>query len=132
VELRSALWRRFRRVGSSEQIPAKADPNWTGAYIGAHAGYGWADWDGKLETTAGNPPNKDAGFANPYQTLSDEGFIGGGQIGYNSQIGSFLIGVEGDFSWGDIVATGTFDTMGYNPPANSTSLWSKKHDLSLD
>jgi len=22
--------------------------------------------------------------------------------------------------------------MGYNPPANSTSLWSKKHDLSLD
>jgi len=102
------MWSCVRRFGAAfgalvllSTIPAKADPNWTGAYIGAHAGYGWADWDGKLETTAGNPPNKDAGFANPYQTLSDEGFIGGGQIGYNSQIGSFLIGVEGDFSWGD-------------------------------
>ena len=48
--------------------------NWTGFYIGGHAGAGWAD-----------------GF--------DTAFVGGGQIGYNYQFTpNWLIGIEGDIS----------------------------------
>ena len=52
---------------------------WTGFYIGANAGYGWAN-----VSTGG--------------ISSDlKGFIGGGQLGYNWQTGAWVFGVEGDF-----------------------------------
>jgi outer membrane immunogenic protein len=50
---------------------------WSGFYVGANAGYGWAQ--------VGDSSN----------TMN--GFIGGVQAGYNWQIGSFVLGVEGDF-----------------------------------
>jgi outer membrane immunogenic protein len=31
-----------------------------------------------------------------------DGFLGGGQVGFNYQTGMFVLGVEGDFSWADI------------------------------
>ena len=52
---------------------------WTGFYIGVNVGYGWAN--------VGS-----ASFSNDL-----DGIIGGGQIGYNHQIGQFALGVEGDF-----------------------------------
>lgn len=111
--------------------PAGAqDYNWTGLYLGTHVGYGWADWDGGLHTTAGCPSAcpDDAGYTDPFRTLSDEGFLGGLQAGYNWQFQSrIVLGIEADITWADIDATGTFDTDKYNP-----SVWSKKHDLSLD
>jgi outer membrane immunogenic protein len=33
---------------------------------------------------------------------NDGGFVGGGQLGYNWQIGSFVIGAEADIQWADI------------------------------
>src|SRR5216683_213363 len=69
-------------------MPTKAYPSyispapimtWTGFYAGVNAGYGWAN----------------VGVAGASNNLS--GFIGGGQLGYNWQIGAFVIGVEGDF-----------------------------------
>ena len=70
--------------------PAGALPvtyDWTGFYVGGHVGYGWAekDWqDGFGLRTSRTTPN---------------GFLGGGQAGFNYQIGQFVLGVEGDFSW---------------------------------
>jgi outer membrane immunogenic protein len=66
---------------------------WTGFYVGVNAGYGWNDsGDGDLvfegETIVGDSDN-------------DGGFIGGGQIGYNYQIGSFVVGLEGDIQYAD-------------------------------
>jgi outer membrane immunogenic protein len=52
---------------------------WTGFYAGVNAGYGWAS----------------VGVEGASNNLS--GFIGGGQVGYNWQVGTFVIGVEGDF-----------------------------------
>jgi outer membrane immunogenic protein len=51
--------------------------NWTGLYIGAHVGGGFAD----------------LGFGD-----SGSGFIGGGQIGYNYQVGQYVFGLEADIS----------------------------------
>ena len=52
---------------------------WTGFYLGANVGYGWAD----------------VGVSGASSNLT--GVIGGGQIGYNWQTGPLVIGIEGDF-----------------------------------
>src|SRR5450759_2373628 len=52
--------------------------SWTGFYVGANAGYGWASTDSGLSDM--------------------NGFVGGGQIGYNWQGASPLVlGIEADF-----------------------------------
>ncbi|WP_375163905.1 outer membrane protein [Phenylobacterium sp.] len=66
---------------------------WTGFYVGVNAGYGWNDGgDDDLvfedATIFGDRDN-------------DGGFVGGGQIGYNYQIGSFVVGLEGDIQYAD-------------------------------
>ncbi|HEY1153062.1 MAG TPA: outer membrane protein [Pseudolabrys sp.] len=75
-----------------------ADPifSWTGFYIGANAGYGFgkSDWDFPAGTST-----------------SPKGFVGGAQLGYNYQIGSFVFGLEGDYDYsamkGDTACGGT-------------------------
>jgi len=61
--------------------------NWTGIYIGGYAGSTWgsANWTFV------------PGFA---RTSPDfDGFIGGGQVGFNYQIGNSVIGIEADGGW---------------------------------
>lgn len=64
-------------------IPAFA---WTGFYAGVHAGYGFGSYSGTATP----------GFASP------RGFVGGGQVGYNHQIGQFVAGLETDLSYSGI------------------------------
>jgi len=61
--------------------------NWTGFYIGAYLG---ADWG----STSWN-------FVDDGETTSPHfaGFLGGGEIGYNYQVGKWVFGVEGDVGW---------------------------------
>jgi outer membrane immunogenic protein len=60
---------------------------WSGFYVGVNAGYGWSDDDFDAIDLADDD--------------NDGGFVGGAQIGYNYQIGSFVVGVEGDLQWAD-------------------------------
>src|SRR5215470_6186126 len=46
--------------------------DWTGFYVGAHIGAGWTD--------------------------NNSGFVGGGQAGFNYQVGQWVLGVEGQLS----------------------------------
>lgn len=64
--------------------------NWTGFYIGGHVGWGHAE-----ATT------RDDFFGDSFSTDND-GFLGGGQVGFNYQVGQWVFGVEGQFSWTDI------------------------------
>lgn len=57
----------------------EAVTTWTGFYIGANLGYGWAH----------------VGTSDFSNDLN--GVIGGGQLGYNWQTGAWVIGIEGDF-----------------------------------
>jgi outer membrane immunogenic protein len=69
---------------------------WTGFYVGVNAGWGWDtndDNNGFLGLNGGIFDDDDD---------SDGGFIGGGQIGYNMQFGSFVAGVEADLQFADI------------------------------
>lgn len=61
---------------------------WTGFYVGVNAGYGWTVDD--TVTINGTTYDIDA-----------DSFVGGAQVGYNYQIGSFVVGVEGDLQWAD-------------------------------
>jgi outer membrane autotransporter protein len=83
---------------------AERAPNWTGLYIGAFAG---ADYGG---AKMGFP---DAGFSSGPQVA---GALAGGTLGYNYQIGPWVLGVEGDAGWtnarGSVACTGAFTAFG--------------------
>jgi outer membrane immunogenic protein len=66
---------------------------WTGFYMGGNVGYGWTNSSSNY-TLTGNALSTDPTFVGPSQTIN--GANGGFELGYNWQIGNFLVGVEGD------------------------------------
>jgi outer membrane immunogenic protein len=84
-------------------LPAPPVWSWTGFYIGANAG--WIGSSGNTISNTGTDTGTGglgsalaAGLIPGSIGLSDTGFIGGGQIGYNWQVGpSWVLGVEADF-----------------------------------
>jgi opacity protein-like surface antigen len=60
--------------------------NWSGFYLGAHAGYGWGTTDQ---------------FDNSL-SFTSHGLLAGGQVGINRQIGNFVFGIEADAAWADL------------------------------
>jgi outer membrane immunogenic protein len=77
------------------KAPTLVDPayNWTGFYVGLHAGA--ASSDGALTTQDTDNFFFDDRFTN---TFRKTGFIAGGQIGYNYQSGMSVFGFEADAS----------------------------------
>lgn len=99
---------------------AKAPPivvspayNWSGFYVGVHAGYTFGE-DESIGTTgqaAGNIANVVGGARPGLVRVDRDGFIGGGQIGYNWQFSPNLVfGVETDISYVDNRRTSNFVT----------------------
>ena len=79
----------------------ECDFSWTGFYFGGNFGYGWGDADTDFD------PLPDAATfraLNPQSLSPDpDGFIGGGQIGFNWQWNKWLVlGAEADFQGSDI------------------------------
>jgi outer membrane immunogenic protein len=77
--------------------PAVEVFDWSGIYIGAHAGYGWGRTDITDHTLFGNII---PGI--PTQHFDISGGLGGVQGGWNYQFGRFVLGSEVDFSWADV------------------------------
>lgn len=65
--------------------------SWTGFYVGINGGYGWSRFSGT--GTFGS------------DTANAKGWLGGGTVGFNYQIGSFVVGAEGDFDWANVKYT---------------------------
>ena len=97
---------------------------WSGMYVGVNAGYGFAG-DGNI-TTSGNTPvtvgNVNAGFRPATVKNEREGFVGGGQIGYNYQIGSLVLGVETDIQYTDLEKSTNFLSGRGDPAAFKSSM----------
>jgi len=77
----------------------KAPPavyNWSGYYIGAHAGYAWGDTTATDEVATNGACWNSCGFQ---WTGKPKGFVGGGQVGYNWQTGNWVLGVEADVGY---------------------------------
>jgi len=86
-------------------LPAAAAANWSGWYLGGHAGYLWGRtsvWDDGVLSEKDVPTN---------------GFVGGGLAGANWQNGSWVLGIEGDFGCTTAHGTGIIITP---PPDNNT------------
>jgi outer membrane immunogenic protein len=68
-------------------VPVVPFYNWTGFYIGINGGgaLGNSNW---LDPVLGNSGN-----------FTTSGFLIGGTVGANYQVGSFVFGVEGDGDW---------------------------------
>jgi outer membrane immunogenic protein len=79
------------------KAPAVASPayDWTGFYAGVFGGYGFGNHNV-------NNANGNDGFANFTANYSSEGGIGGGEVGYNWQSGSIVLGLEADGFWSGI------------------------------
>jgi outer membrane immunogenic protein len=79
--------------------------NWSGWYIGGNVGYGWGDG----ETNFAGLPDPVA-FQDLQTTRLNnkpQGVLGGGQLGYNWQIGSIVTGLEADFQGSNIKGSAT-------------------------
>ena len=77
-------------VDPAPVVVTPAAYDWSGIYVGLQAGYILG--------------NADHSFSNgaPSGDSSPDGFIGGGYVGYNWQIGNTVFGVEGDIEGGDV------------------------------
>lgn len=88
----------------SSEANAQATDRWTGLYGGGHVGAGWVDGadatisPANAATQAVLGPFIAAGVLPTDYSLDPEGFLAGLLMGYNWAFGSFLIGIEGDFS----------------------------------
>ncbi len=90
-------------MGFKAPPPPAPAPTWTGFYIGGFAGAGWGTDSASLSSVSfgGNT----VGIGLPIAQVSNSGFLGGGQVGYNYQAGWMVFGVEGDFSGTGITGT---------------------------
>ncbi|WP_336813737.1 outer membrane protein [Bosea sp. MMO-172] len=90
-------------AASAADLPSRKGPvaapvyvpafTWTGFYVGANAGYAW----GNVNTSNG------WGWGGRTTTVGDlDGFVGGGQVGYNYQMGQFVLGLEADLQGADL------------------------------
>ncbi len=70
--------------------------NWTGVYLGVNAGYGFGASAWKDNVTGGSTGN-----------FGVSGFLAGGTLGANYQVGSVVFGIEGDGAWADMFGRGT-------------------------
>jgi outer membrane immunogenic protein len=86
--------------------------NWTGFYVGLHAGYGWG--------TSSRISDTFPDFVPASLSPDGNGFIGGAQAGYNWQSARFLAGLEVDISYSGI--HGSASGPNTIVPANVTTL----------
>lgn len=63
--------------------------SWTGFYIGGNIGGGWSKF-------SGTDPTFPAGGST---SIQGSGFLAGGQLGFNYQIGNVVLGAEGSYDW---------------------------------
>lgn len=111
-------------------VMAPAPVNWTGFYIGGNVGWAHSNFDvNSFTATPGGALGGAIGtVSSPGQSFDDDSFTGGGQIGYNWQIGQTVLGLEGDFNGldakadtSDIVDQGPLN--GVNVPRSVKADW---------
>jgi outer membrane immunogenic protein len=95
----------FAGAAAAADLPMRAAPpapviaaaplfTWTGFYVGGQVGYGWNANDNDFDVPTGYTVDglPFTGFGGD----EGDGFLAGVHAGYNVQLGSFVVGVEGD------------------------------------
>jgi outer membrane immunogenic protein len=135
-----------RPVYSMPAAPPTPFYSWTGFYVGANVGGAWASGtlSGNFTTPAPPapsaptaPPAKGTATAAPYDptlsmSASNSGVIGGGQLGYNWQIGAFVLGGEWDFDWPSLNASGSIGNLTATVNTNWVDILAARFGLAAD
>ena len=122
---------------SAADLPSRRAPapyvavpvfTWTGFYVGVNAGYGFSGDEATRSLFVANIVGLNAPLGAPISggvfgnnNRNRDGFVGGGQVGYNYQVGSIVFGVEGDIQYTDFgrgrnnSTSGAFGTFAPNP-----------------
>ena len=75
--------------------------SWTGLYIGGHVGAGWSTTESRLDDISINGVSV-GGLNLPLASHTGNGFLGGGQVGFNYQLGTLVLGIEADGTYTDL------------------------------
>jgi outer membrane immunogenic protein len=94
--------------------------DWTGFYIGGHVGYGWAE------------KNWQDGFGLFGASHEASGVLGGLQGGFNYQIGQFVIGAEGDWSWAGLSGSSNSVLANFNTNVDWTATLTGRAGIAFD
>jgi outer membrane immunogenic protein len=93
--------------------------SWTGFYVGGNGGYSWGDTDVTgnvgLALFVNGVPFAGVPLRTPQSaggTNSNNGWLGGGQAGFNWQTGAFVLGIEADLQATDETGANAFCTNG--------------------
>jgi outer membrane immunogenic protein len=78
--------------------------SWTGFYVGGNVGYSWGNQSATVTDLSGDPLTSSGSNLN--------GVIGGGQIGYNYQFNSIVLGIEADIQGSGQKGDGSFGLPG--------------------
>ncbi len=89
------LPRRSEPLAPMAPIAAPPAFSWTGFYVGANAGWHWADTNSNYSYATG--VTGPGGFGG-----EEDGFTAGATVGYNMQYNQFVVGLEGDWNWVDV------------------------------
>jgi outer membrane immunogenic protein len=112
--LASLIWIPSVHAADIDYTPPEAVMyDWSGFYIGAHAGWGWGDTDWEQTEDIPPTPADDFGIGDS-QDWDIDGFIAGGHLGWLFQTGNLVFGAEGSLSGtgidgSDISVHGTLD-----------------------
>ncbi len=79
------------------KAPAPVGWSWTGLYLGLNGGYAFGGSDWADSVTGGSTGN-----------FNTSGFVFGGTIGADYQVGRWVLGIEADGDWSDVSGFGTF------------------------
>lgn len=78
---------------------------WTGFYVGANAGYAWNEGRSRFGYLFNDVDDAEiaqfnaSGIVPAHLGRNKGGFAGGGQLGYNQQIGQLVLGLEADLQY---------------------------------
>jgi len=121
-------------------LPASAIPatgmNWSGFYAGATAGLGGGSWTGDLVSY--NPMRliTDAFPNGAWQgrSVTGYGWLGGAEVGFNSQMSGFMWGLEGDVSASGVNGSGVFTTRDFlgHPAGANQEVFDKHIQANID
>jgi outer membrane immunogenic protein len=114
----AVVWGTAPGIASAADLPVSAEPSWTGAYIGANVGYGWAPDSVGLSESSTDPAfdgflgaAANAGVFPTSLSPGARGLLGGGQAGYNWQLPSgWVVGVEADLNVSGITGSSSVTT----------------------
>jgi outer membrane immunogenic protein len=90
--------------GNAAELPLGASTQWQGFYVGGELGGAWGETDWRYANSNWFNTLGPVVVGRNFD-LDGEGFLGGGQVGFNFQSGAWVFGVEGSVAGTDLDET---------------------------